>query len=128
MFPVFTSLPKAVGSYRGQPATLTWTLDQCFKTTWTTVQFFYNTSKTTSICNWYGSLPNKLYYGKQYTDGKVIVDIKVGSTTVNLAINQLQDNDVTYNYKCKVSETRQQTVTNTQAWILLYGKIKVVFN
>ena len=88
--------------------------------------FYYNTPQTTSICTWYGSEPNKLYYGQGYSGGKATVDIKVGSKTVNLTINQLQDNDVTYNYRCKVSETPQQTVTNKQAWILLYGKKTVI--
>ena len=121
--PVFRSWPNAVGSYRGQSATLTWTLDQPVTTTWRSVEFFYNsTPKAKLICSWYGSLPNKFYYGQGYDGGKATVDVVVGSRTIKLTINHLQADDVTYNYKCKVSVTPTQTVTNTQGWIFLYGK------
>ncbi|KAK2139315.1 hypothetical protein LSH36_1871g00000, partial [Paralvinella palmiformis] len=96
--PIFTSWPKAVGSYRGQSATLTWTLDQPVSTTWGSIVFYYNTPKSTILCTWYGSIPNEIFYGLGYDSDKITTDIKLGSRTINLTIKNLQNDNVRYNY------------------------------
>ncbi|KAK2140614.1 hypothetical protein LSH36_1290g00021, partial [Paralvinella palmiformis] len=120
--PIFTSWPEAVGSYRGQSATLTWTFDQPVSTTWSRIELLYNTPISTTLCTWYSSIPNQIFYGQGYDTDKITGDIKLGSRTVNLTIKNLQNDNVRYNYKCKVTVTLNYQITNTQGWILLKGK------
>ncbi|KAK2138772.1 hypothetical protein LSH36_2447g00001, partial [Paralvinella palmiformis] len=120
--PIFTSWPKAVGSYRGQSATLTWTLDQPVSTTWDSIELLYDTPKSTRLCTWYSYLQNKICQGSGYDTDKITADIKLGSRTVNLTVKNLQNDNVRYNYKCTVTVTLNYQITNTQGWILLKGK------
>ncbi|KAK2139597.1 hypothetical protein LSH36_1700g00002, partial [Paralvinella palmiformis] len=120
--PIFISWPKAVGSYRGQSATLTWTLDQPVSTTLESIELSYDTPKSTLLCTWYSYQPNQIFYGPGYDTDKITTDIKLGSKIINLTINNLQNDNVRYNYKCKVFVTLNYDITNTQGWILLKGK------
>ncbi|KAK2138759.1 hypothetical protein LSH36_2453g00000, partial [Paralvinella palmiformis] len=120
--PIFTSWPKAVGSYRGQSATLTWTLDQSASKTWGSIELLYDTPKPTLLCVWISFQATHIFYVQGYDTDKITTDIKLGPRTVNLTINNLQNDNARYNYRCTVIVTRDYDITNTQGWILLNGK------
>ena len=118
---ILNSWPKAVGSYKGQSATLTWTLDQPVSTTWRSVEFFYNKTKAMTVCTVYTSDPDVPYCSQEYSHSRATVDIKVGFESISLTINGLQEDDITYNYSCKVNVTPKVFVFNSESWILLFG-------
>ena len=56
----------------------------------------------------------------------ITVDITLGSRTFNLTIKNLQNGNVRYNYRCNVIVTLDYQITNTEGWIILYGKVMFV--
>ena len=74
------------------------------------------------MCVWISFQATHIFYVQGYDTDKITIDIKLGSRTVNLTINNLQNDNARYNYRCKVIATRDYDITNTQGWRLLNGK------
>ncbi|KAK2139149.1 hypothetical protein LSH36_1995g00000 [Paralvinella palmiformis] len=121
--PTFTSWPNVVGSYKGKSATLTWILSEPLTKDWYSVSIQYDkSSESISVCIWNGYNPNNVGCKEEYRT-RVTANIKVGSKIISLNLNNLQPDDVIYNYKCTVRyEAFSPSVINNMAWIMLYGK------
>ena len=90
---------------------------------WYSVSIQYDkSSESISVCIWNGYKPNYVGCKEKYRT-RVTANIKVGSKIISLNLNNLQPDDVIYNYKCTVRYAAfSPSVINNMAWIMLYGK------
>jgi len=117
--PTITRWPDLVRTYRGEQATLTWTLSEPVSLSPYVIEFLYERPPELLIGSWSANT-SKANYGPRYNYSNSKIDIQMGSRDINLLLFHVEPDDAKFNYKCKISIGFENT-TNSMAWIILYG-------
>ena len=109
--------------YRDLYVTLTWILSDPISST-SEGRVYVDAETPRTVCGWQTTRWGEIrrVYGDNYDRRKVIIDVRMISKRISVTIHHLEADDARYNYVLTVVDKHQHTVTNRQAWIVLYGK------